>query len=242
MKRSRHGANRVSGTLSPINPKSLKDQVYEYMRQQITIGTLGQGDVINIEETSAQLGVSRTPLRDALVQLENEGLVTISPRRGVHVRVLTVDDIKNFYQVVGALEGAAIIAAGDALKGEDLHRMKAMNIAMRQHLAQGEYDAVMAINVDFHSIYLQRCGNEMIVEVIDRLRKRLHGFIPGAVYIPEWEEQSVREHEKLVELLEHQPVTVAANFIRDVHWSFKTQEKFIRQYYFSNQAGEQHTR
>jgi DNA-binding GntR family transcriptional regulator len=223
---------QTSGTFTPINPKSLKDQVYDYMRQLIQTGRISQGDAINVEQTSAQLGVSRTPLRDALLQLEYEGLVTISPRRGVVVRTLTLQDIKNSYQVIGALEGAALLAAGDSLKSEDFNRMKELNAAMRKFFAKNNFDAIMTANVEFHAIYLERCGNEMILSIVDNLRKRLHGFIPGAHYIKEWEESSICEHEKLVEIMEKESLPAAANFIRDVHWSFFTQEKYIRQYYF----------
>jgi len=219
---------------SPIIHRSLKDQIYDYLRQQIQNGQLGQGKVINIDQTSSLLGVSRTPLRDALLQLECEGLVTVTPRRGVIVRPLEHKDIKNFYQVIGALEATALIAAGDHLEPSDISRMKEINVRMRQNLSKGKFDAVMSANLEFHSIYLNLCENEMIQEIIERLRKRLHGFIPGALYIPEWEEQSIVEHERLVEIIEHESLLAAANYIRDVHWSYLAQKKFILQYYSTN--------
>jgi len=84
-----------------LNIKSLKEQVYEYLREQMRRGDLKPGSVIEMEETSKKLGVSKTPLRDALLQLEMEDFVTILPRRKVVVNVLTLQDIRNYYEVMG---------------------------------------------------------------------------------------------------------------------------------------------
>jgi DNA-binding GntR family transcriptional regulator len=77
-----------------LNLKSLKDQVYEYLREQMHRGEILPGSVINMDETARKLGVSKTPLRDALLQLEMEDFVSILPRRGVVVNVLTLQDKK----------------------------------------------------------------------------------------------------------------------------------------------------
>jgi DNA-binding GntR family transcriptional regulator len=98
-----------------INLSSLKEQVYEYLRHQMKIGKLRPGAAIDVRATSEKLGVSKTPLRDALIQLEMEGFVKILPRRGVVVNALTIQDIKDIYQIVGALESTAIITAADYL-------------------------------------------------------------------------------------------------------------------------------
>ena len=76
-----------------LNVKSLKEQVYEYLRDQMRHGGILPGSAIDMEETSRKLGVSKTPLRDALLQLETEDFVTILPRRMVVVKALTEKDI-----------------------------------------------------------------------------------------------------------------------------------------------------
>ncbi|MCP4151170.1 MAG: GntR family transcriptional regulator, partial [bacterium] len=76
-----------------LNTKSLKEQIYEYLRKEITKRRLRPGSIINMDATSRKLGISKTPLRDALIQLEMEGFVTIAPRRGIFVNTLTIKDI-----------------------------------------------------------------------------------------------------------------------------------------------------
>ncbi len=76
-----------------LNTKSLREQVYEYLRDEIHNRKLLPGATININEISQQLGISKTPLRDAIIQLEIEGFVTILPRRGVTVKKLTLREV-----------------------------------------------------------------------------------------------------------------------------------------------------
>ena len=89
--------------------KSLKEQVYDYLRVQMNEGRLRPGAFLNLNDISRELGMSRTPLRDALFQLESEGFVTIFPRRGVVVNSLTLEKIRNIYEILGALESAALL-------------------------------------------------------------------------------------------------------------------------------------
>ncbi len=89
-----------------FNLKSLREQVYEYLKIQLNEGKLEHGAFLNLNAISAEMGISKTPLRDALFQLEAEGFVTIYPRRGVKVNVLSLEKIRNIYQILGGLEGA----------------------------------------------------------------------------------------------------------------------------------------
>ncbi|MGZ7046130.1 MAG: GntR family transcriptional regulator, partial [Candidatus Aminicenantales bacterium] len=114
-----------------LNIKSLKEQVYEYLREQMRTGEIRPGAVIDMEETSKKLGVSKTPLRDALLQLEMEDFVSILPRRKVVVNVLEEADIRNYYDIIGALESAALLKAFDRLRPSDIDAMQALNDAMK---------------------------------------------------------------------------------------------------------------
>ncbi len=86
-----------------LDIRSLREQVYEYFRSEIQIGRLIPGSFINLTEISERLGISKTPLRDALIKLECDGFVTILPRRGIVVNKLTLDEIKNTVEIIGAL-------------------------------------------------------------------------------------------------------------------------------------------
>ena len=150
---------------SILNLTSLKDQVYEYIRLQMKVGRLKPGDSIDMNAFSEKLGVSKTPLRDALIRLEMEGFVRILPRRGVFVNQLTIQDIRDSYQILGALESTAIIAAAPHLREADVQRMERLNEGMRQALERDDFNAYYEKNLQFHDIFLNLSGNKQHVKV-----------------------------------------------------------------------------
>ena len=112
-----------------IEVRSLRQQVYDYLRTEMQAGNLLPGSFIKLKEISERLGISKTPLRDALIQLECEGFVTILPRRGVLVNKLTIDDIRNVLEILGALEGAAIYSVFKRFDAGHIAEMKKLNQA-----------------------------------------------------------------------------------------------------------------
>ncbi|MBC7362126.1 MAG: GntR family transcriptional regulator [Candidatus Aminicenantes bacterium] len=214
-----------------LNVKSLKEQVYDFLREQMRRGEILPGSVIDMEETSKRLGVSRTPLRDALLQLESEDFVTILPRRKVVVNVLSVQDIKNYYEIIGALESIAIIKAFDRLGKKEIDFMEQMNQEMKQAIDADDFDLYYEKNLNFHNTYLDLCGNEKLMRIVNNLKKRLYDFPRPQGFVKEWEESSIGEHAQLIRYLREGKKEEAAKFIRDVHWSYEVQEKYIVKYY-----------
>jgi DNA-binding GntR family transcriptional regulator len=215
----------------PINIKSLKEQVYDYLRKQMRRGEILPGSTIDMEETSKQLGVSKTPLRDALLQLEMEGFVTIYPRRGIAVNILSIQDIKNYYDIIGALEGAALLLAFGKLGETEIRAMEKQVEGMKAAIEADNFDSYYQKNLKFHDVYLRLCGNENLVRIVRTLKKRLYDFPRQKGYVKEWETASISEHEELLNLVNQGRAAEAAAYIRDVHWSFKVQQKYIKQYY-----------
>jgi DNA-binding GntR family transcriptional regulator len=214
-----------------LNVKSLKEQVYEYLREQMRRGEIMPGSAIDMEETSKKLGVSKTPLRDALLQLEMEDFVTILPRRMVVVNSLTKDDIRNYYEIIGSLESMAMLKAFERLQASDIEAMQKLNAGMKEAIAANDFDLYYERNLAFHSTFLNLCGNDSLVKLVNNLKKRLYDFPRPKGFVKEWEESSILEHQALIDLLRKGRGQDAANHVRDVHWSFKVQERFVREYY-----------
>jgi DNA-binding GntR family transcriptional regulator len=214
-----------------LNIKSLKEQVYEHLREQMRTGEIRPGSVIDMEETSKKLGVSKTPLRDALLQLEMEGFVTILPRRKVVVNILTEEDIRNSYDIIGALESIALLKAFDRIRPADIDAMQALNDAMAKAIDENDFDLYYEKNLALHNTFLNCCGNESLIKIVKTLKKRLYDFPRSKGFVKEWEQASIGEHQALIDLLRQGKREEAANHIRDVHWSFKVQEEFVHRYY-----------
>jgi DNA-binding GntR family transcriptional regulator len=214
-----------------LNIKSLKEQVYEYFREQMRQGEIKPGSVIDLEETSKKLGVSKTPLRDALLQLEAEGFVSILPRRKVVVNVLTLQDIKNYYEIIGALESTALLLAFDKLTEKEVKYLETLNDEMKNAIENDNFDLYYEKNLLYHNVFLGNCGNENLIKLVSNLKKRLYDFPRQKGFVKEWEQASIGEHRKLINLIKEGNQKEAVAFVRDVHWSFAVQEKFVNKYY-----------
>ncbi len=138
--------------------KSLKEQVYDYLRQQFQKHRLQPGETINMDATAKKLGISKTPLRDALIQLEMEGFVTISPRRGIFVNSLPLEEIREFYQVIGALESSALTAAFPGLGAAGIKKMDVLNHQMQKAIDADNFENFYEKNL-FSTMRSSACGN-----------------------------------------------------------------------------------
>lgn len=210
--------------------KSLREQVYEYLRDEINKHEILPGSTINLNELSKKLGISKTPLRDAIIQLEIKGFVTILPRRGVIVKKLTLQEVKDSYTIVGALESAVLLEVFDRIDESRISRMQKLNGLQVDALQKEEYDLYYRHNLDFHNVFLDLSDNQTLKNVIMPLKQRLYDF-PRRGYIREWELNNCREHEQFIENIRKKDSRAAAGLLRDVHWSFKVQEQNIRKFY-----------
>jgi DNA-binding GntR family transcriptional regulator len=221
---------------SPIVVKSLREQVYDHLRAELRRGSLDRGSFLDLNRLAGDLGVSRTPLRDALLQLEVEGFVSISPRRGVAVRSLEVKDIQEIYQLVGALEGAALLAVAPSLSAGDLAHLRELDQRALGAIEAGNPEAFHEHNYAFHDFFLYRYGNGLITTLVHRKKQQLYEWNRRFERLHvNWEQSGIHEHEEVLRLLERGAFEDAAAFLRDVHWGFKVQEAFVQQAYFSEQ-------
>lgn len=216
--------------------KSLRERVYDYLRMRMNEGKIRAGSFLNLNEISQELGMSRTPLRDALLKLESEGFVTIYPRRGVVVNTLTLEKIRNIYEILGALESAVIIFTAVRFRDSDADVMEKYNRVMEKALEHNNFTAFYDANLKFHNVYLDLSDNEEMLRAIKIRKARLYDFPRNRTFVKEWEIHSLGEHAAMIDLMRKHDFNGAADYVRDVHWSFAVQERFIRKYYFARNA------
>jgi DNA-binding GntR family transcriptional regulator len=213
--------------------KTLREKVYAHLKTMIKARKLSPGEFIDLNQIGEELGMSRTPLRDAMFHLENEGFITIFPRRGVMLNALDLRTIRNIFEIVGALESTALLCAGESLSADDIALMAQLDEKMAVCLREGDLDTLYGYNVAFHDVFLDKSNNEELVRTARIQRERLYDFPVRRTLLLDWERGNLAEHIEMVRILEAGDVKGAADFLRDVHWSYQVQEKYIRQYYFS---------
>ncbi|OHD16165.1 MAG: hypothetical protein A2087_10345 [Spirochaetes bacterium GWD1_61_31] len=223
----------MTDSIEPNSNTPLREQVYAFLKAGLNDGALKPGRFLDLNAIGKELNLSRTPLRDALIRLEVEGFIIIHPRRGVMVKPIEITEIRDTYQIIGALEASALLEVAGQLKRHDIETMGRMNAAMQHSLAYDDFAAYYRKNVSFHDIYLAKSGNNWLLNTVHRCKERLYDFPRRTVFLRSWEEASVLEHQVFVDLLLEEQWQKAADFVRDVHWSFSAQERFIKEYYFA---------
>ena len=147
------------------------------------------------------------------------------------------ETVRNAYQLVGALETAAIMECGPLLKERDFTFMSDLNSGMGEALAHDDFNAYYEQNLAFHCTYIDKSTNSELKNLIAMHRERLYDFPRRQAYLKAWELNGVSEHAELLGLLREGNFLDAASYSREIHWSFSRQEHFIKDYYFARNSG-----
>ncbi len=144
----------------------LRDEVFRRLRDAIVDGTLAPGEQLRDGEVATWLGVSRTPVREALLELGRAGLVRAVPGRSTVVAPLETRSVRDAQAVVAAMHRMAVREAVPRLSEEDLDRMRAANARFAAAIAAHDPDAALRADQEFHDVALTRCGNAAAVDVV----------------------------------------------------------------------------
>lgn len=186
--------------ITPIARPSLHDEVTARVRDMIVEDRLAPGAPIPELELARQLGVSRTPLREALKVLASEGLVELLPGRGAVVKVFTAKDVRDMLDVIALLEeraGILACAADDATIGA----IVALHERMRGHYARRERPEYFRLNQDIHNAIVRAAGNASLEVVHGLLRARMRRIRYIGNHAPDNWAAAMAEHEAFVEAL-----------------------------------------
>ncbi|WP_371362077.1 hypothetical protein SRRS_33240 [Sporomusa rhizae] len=195
---------------------SKKERAYEFLRSQILNGTYGPGYRIIIDRTCQELEVSSSPVREAIQQLVAEGLVEIIPYSGAIVKRFNECDYAEVMFVLGILEGGATALASKFLTESDLQKLEATNQSIEQAVAELDLVKAAELNVQFHAIIHERCGNNFLIGKVKQTWQRLSQLrIAGFPYTPKRIPMSIMEHKELIRLIrERAPGARIEEFIR----------------------------
>jgi len=181
---------------------SKRDNAYVQLRSDILDGSLMPGDAISERSVAESIGASRVPLREALIQLQRDGLVTVAPHRGAFVRAFTLDTLQQLYELRGALEGLAASKAAVIL---GKHAMTPHIKAFKSTLRLKTPDAARPERegVDFHEAIINGCGNPMVTEACARIRGQSQLAKRMTYYPPDhaWLRRSTQEHLDIAEAI-----------------------------------------
>ena len=213
----------ISDRLAALEPRwstlsigaGAADSVYTTLHEAIMSGALRPGDSLIEEQVARQFGISRTPVREALLKLESEGLAHRVPRRGLVVRTISEHELLEVNTVRFALDAlAARLAAEEALP-TDIARLRWINRQLAEAVARGELSRVPSLTNEFHQALAEAGRNSMLKQFVMQAQSFTRRFGVSTVARSERSADAIDEHERLIDAIEARDGELAARIAED---------------------------
>lgn len=207
----------MAGHLQPIkldSYKPLRELVCENIRQAIIDGTFSPGERLMEIQLADEMGVSRTPVREAIRKLELEGFVVMIPRRGTYVADISIRDITEIYEIRTCLDVLSAGLAAERITDEELEVLNRLLVEIGQYIAENNMEKIVEADTAFHDILYQASRNERLRSIINNLREQLTGIRGRSMSYPGRLVETMDEHRALVDSIAARDVERAQNAAR----------------------------
>ncbi len=195
--------------------RSLREEAYEALRNAILRGRVKPGQRLKEERLAAEMGTSRTPVREAFHKLEQEELVTRLRRGGFVVREWTRSDVEEVFGIRSVLESYAAVVATQNMDEAELARLEDKLGESERALERGETERFIQLNTEFHDILYKSSNRRRLYHMIHNLRDyfdRYRGAILGVNGMPRL---SLRDHKRMVAAMKKKDSAVVEKLVRD---------------------------
>lgn len=184
----------------------LRDVVFQTLRQAILKGELKPGERLMEIQLANKLGVSRTPIREAIRKLELEGLVLMVPHKGAEVAQITEKNLRDVLEVRKALEELAVSLACMRMTEEDLHKLRQAQEQFEEVLTSEDITLVAEADVAFHDVIYMATDNQRLIHLLNNLREQMYRYRVEHLKQKMWHSRLLEEHKNLVESMEKKDV------------------------------------
>jgi DNA-binding GntR family transcriptional regulator len=185
-----------------LSPTTLADQVFSVIWDRILSGELEPGEFIREEVVADLMGVSRTPVREALGRLASVGFAERMPRKGYRVPEEPLQALLELYPILAALEVLAARGAIPNLGPDQIQRMLTINEELKLAVKQGDAEEGIALNNLFHHVLSAPCGNGTLCSMLDALRERVHRLELWSFAHVTHRDEAVDQHQELLEAIQ----------------------------------------
>lgn len=194
--------------------KTATNGVYAVMRHAIITGLLEPGSAIREDMVAKDLGVSRTPVREAVRKLESEGLVNMHPAKGLTVTTFTRQQLIDIYYIREALEGMAARLAAQNASAIDLSILRQVVHDMEQANEGAELEQLQELTSRFHLHFCEMARNDRLFVMIKDLQDQIRRFTPSTLQHPGRREEAMTEHLALLKAVEERDADNAEKIMR----------------------------
>ncbi len=195
--------------ISLDNYKPLRELVFESLREAIISGRLRPGQRLMEIQLAEELGVSRTPVREAIRKLELEGLVLMIPRKGAYVAEISMKDIADVFEIRRALEGLAARLAAERSTEEEVDRLERLLFQIAEKAAGNDLDACVELDTQFHAQLMAASHNPRLSQLLGNLYEQIQRFRSTSLSHPGRIKLALEEHKKIVDAISQRNAKLA---------------------------------
>jgi DNA-binding GntR family transcriptional regulator len=218
-KQPENGQISISANLRPVAANfSLKDHIYDVLRSAIMEMDIYSDDVdlrLDERKLAEQLGISRTPIREALAKLEQEGFVVIKPRKGVYVKPKTMEEVLEMIVVWAALESMAARLVTQVASDEEIKTLRELGVKHSEDSSRADIEEYSEANIKFHQRILELSRCSLMKNTADSLLQHMHAVRRRAMHEGDRIDRSIVDHMAIIEAIENREGELAAMLVRD---------------------------
>ncbi len=194
----------MAGKLSKINLndyKPLRDVIFNTLREAIIAGELKPGERLMEVQLAERMGVSRTPVREAIRKLELEGWVNMIARKGAQVTGLSVKDIMDVLEVRASMDALATALSAARIKDDELKELKNIYAQFSNYMEKENLSGLIKKDVEFHEIIYRSSRNDKLIQIVSNLREQVQRF--RVIYLKDYSSPKdiVKEHLEIIEAI-----------------------------------------
>ena len=190
-------------------------QIADMLRDMIMTGKLKEGDKINEGKLCETMGISKTPMREAIRVLSVEGLIRLVPNRGAFVTKPEFEEIAEMFDVMSLLEGFCAREACQKMTSRNFARLEKLHAKLEENFERHDQEEYIRINNQYHSFIQEIAGNRTLNQIIDGLRKKILLYRFQSLNLPSRFASSIQEHRDLMEAFRQRDHLSAESLMRD---------------------------
>jgi DNA-binding GntR family transcriptional regulator len=194
--------------------KSVRQDIYEKIRDDITFGRLMSGERLTEKKLSDIYKVSRSPIREALRQLESEGLISFERNKGIEVAKLSVKQVQEIYDLRELLEGYAVRIAIEKMTKKNIAYLEDLHKKMIKAAQSKDTQAWLQNNALFHGFFRDNADNENLCQLIVMLKRRIYRYQYMSVSYPRFFETYIEHHAALIEAFKKKDAALAEKIMK----------------------------
>lgn len=188
-------------SMKKIQKKSLTETICKEVERMILSGDMPPGERINETKIASVLGVSRAPVREALRQLESNGLLQIQTNKGMYVRDIKINEVNDLYDIRAALDGLAGEKAAERIQEKDFEILESLIDEMAKCMSERDTEAYYRTNLEFHMAIVRLSQNQSLASIYESVCKQTSLFRMIALSLPGRLSISLEKHRKVIDAL-----------------------------------------